>query len=352
MVGQKQSASRKNIVSGGRCISVGVILFLVVAFCAQLHVLLGEAIQAPRPPRVAQKDTPVVHLDQQSHASRVPTPKVQKPVRCKRLSSKKTHVVQRESFPKNGFRVGSKTIRVERFDPLTSDPHPTIVLVHGSAGLGVSGIYYRLAARAAAKKGFIVFLVHYLDRTGTKSVGKKELNRKNFLAWQETVREAVLYASRQKGVQRDRIGLMGCSLGGYLTMSVAMERNLPVRAVAEWFGGMPKEYYRQTKILPPTLIVHGECDKVVAVSEARRLARKLDELHVPHETRIYKGQRHLFRTDPFGKDAQDAQNATVRFFRKYLISPNHGAVSKTKHPSDPPVRVRGNLTWRPEIFPE
>ncbi len=312
-----------------------VILLLFVAFCAQLHLLLGPPRQTRKPPGVAKKDIPIVGLACAVPASRVPTSKTHKTVRAEGRKTQKPNRTQSESLPKEGFRIGSKFIKVERFDPSSSGPHPALVMVHGSSGLAVSGFYYRMAARTVANKGFIVFLVHYFDRTGTKSVEKKDVNRKDFLAWKETIREAVLYASRQKGVRQDGIGLLGGSLGDYLAMSVAMDRDLPVRAVAEWFGGMPKEYFSRVKTLPPTLIVHGDCDKVVPVGEARRLTQKLEELHVVHETRIYKGQRHLFSTDPFGKDARDAQNATVRFFQRHLTPPRDVAIAKTKGRPEP-----------------
>jgi dienelactone hydrolase len=56
----------------------------------------------------------------------------------------------------------------------------------------------------------------------------------------KTLWDAVSFVSRQPQVDPQRIGLLGFSVGGYLALS-ASAIDSRIRAVVEFFGGMPKE---------------------------------------------------------------------------------------------------------------
>src|SRR5947209_575363 len=63
------------------------------------------------------------------------------------------------------FRVGDKTIRVERFAP-KAGKHPALVVLPGVDGAdGDEGKPYRERARLSAGRGYVVLLVHYQDGT-------------------------------------------------------------------------------------------------------------------------------------------------------------------------------------------
>src|SRR2546423_787065 len=66
------------------------------------------------------------------------------------------------------FVSGGKTIPVERFAPKQAGKYPAILLVHGADGFALGGQHYRQMAQAVADKGYVVFLVHYFERTDTK----------------------------------------------------------------------------------------------------------------------------------------------------------------------------------------
>jgi carboxymethylenebutenolidase len=226
-----------------------------------------------------------------------------------------------ESKPADGFEVQGKFIKVERFAPAAPGRCPAVLFVHGADGLKSSGEFYRTEASELAKRGYAVFLVHYFDRTGHSEVSPKKIKKEDFQAWRETVREAVRYAAGRRGVDKKRIGLVGFSLGAYLALAVAAEPGCPVAAVAEFFGGLPKELHAEVKKLPPVLIVHGDKDEVVPVEEARKLRDLLTARRLTLEVRIYKGVGHVF-TGPGGKfqllDALDARGRATRFLDTHL----------------------------------
>ncbi len=69
-----------------------------------------------------------------------------------------------------------------------------------------------------------------------------------------------------------------------------------------------------TSAFPPTLILHGEVDQVVALEQARQLERRLVALKVVHERHILPGEGHWF--------SQGAQlrilGAIAQFLGRYL----------------------------------
>jgi carboxymethylenebutenolidase len=216
------------------------------------------------------------------------------------------------------FTAGGKNIPVERFDAGAGGKHPAVLILHGSEGLHDFGAFYRHQARTLAAEGYVVFLVHYFDRTGTTRVEPGDIREADFDSWADTVRRAVLYAARQPGVDAQRIGLVGVSLGAYLALTAAAPGDLPVAAVVELFGGLPEKVRKDVRKLPPTLIVHGDADTVVPVQEAQALEELMKARRLAYEIEIYKGQDHVFKRAPFGPQARHARRLVTAFLAKHL----------------------------------
>jgi carboxymethylenebutenolidase len=205
-----------------------------------------------------------------------------------------------------------KSIGVEKFEPGSAGKHPAIVILHGAGGMDVGGREFRAFARELAKRGYVAEIVHYFDQTGTRFADGLTIGR-SFSAWMVTVTDAIGLLAKQDNVDPERIGLLGFSLGSYLSLSVA-SRDARVAAVVEYFGGLPELFAFNLRRFPPTLILHGDADKVVPVSEARKLERRLSAKQFPFEIRIYPGQGHRFT----GADNIDAYQRSLAFFEKHL----------------------------------
>jgi carboxymethylenebutenolidase len=207
------------------------------------------------------------------------------------------------------FQSGGKSIRIDHYFPSKPGSHPAVLLVHGSGGpLGGIDPF----ANQAAQFGVHVFVVHYFERTGHNWVAPGEIEP-NFIVWWETLSDAVSFISVQPNVDSPRIALLGFSLGAYLSLALAAYDKRVV-AVAELFGGFPKEIEANAATLPPVLILHGEADKVVPVSEAYRLEAICKRHNIPYEIKIYRGQGHGFT----GLAQMDAMRRIVGFLRKNL----------------------------------
>ena len=207
------------------------------------------------------------------------------------------------------FVSGDKKITLEHYASGKLGLSPAIVLVHGSGGplRGIDPF-----ARQAAEMGVHVFVVHYFERTGHTWVSPGMI-QEFFLQWLETLEDAISYIAAQPGVDQQRIGLLGFSLGGFLSLALAT-RDGRIAAVAELFGGLPEHFTGDAPKLPPVLILHGERDTVVPVGEAQRLEAVLRQHRVPFEVKLYPNQGHHFT----GIAQLDAMRRVAMFFRRYL----------------------------------
>lgn len=215
------------------------------------------------------------------------------------------------------FDSHGQSVAVEQFEPKGPGAHPAVVILHGAGGMQIGGVAFRVFGRELARRGYVALIPHYFDRTRTVMAGGDDATiRKNFAAWMETVADTVTYAAGRPNVDAGRIGLLGFSLGGYLSLSTAA-LDPRIKAVVEFFGGLPDALAANAAKLPPTLILHGDADTIVPVAEAHKLQRLLQEHKVPYEIHIYPDAGHGF----LGASGVDSGRRTQAFFDAHLKKP-------------------------------
>jgi len=213
------------------------------------------------------------------------------------------------------FESGGKPIRLDCFLPARNGQRfPAVIGLHGSGG---SSERMAEPARLLAAYGFVVYVPHYFERTGTVRANDKATILRHFVAWAKTLWDAVSFVAEQPQVDPDRIGLLGFSLGAYFALSVAAVDSR-VQAVVEFSGGLPKEVKFFMRRLCPVLILHGDADQTVPVQEAFDLQKILEKKQIPHEMQIYPGVGHGFS----GEIWQDAGARSLAFLQKYVAMRN------------------------------
>ena len=209
------------------------------------------------------------------------------------------------------FRSGGKDIRLDCFLPSSAEQSfPAVISLHGSGG-NYSGMAE--PARLLAAEGIAVYVLHYFDRTNTGYADSRSTILRNSPFWLKTLWDCVTFVAQEPNVNREKIGLIGFSLGAYLALSIAAF-DPRIKAVVEFFGGLPKEVKPFARRYCPVLILHGEADKTVPVQEAYDLQQILERNHVPYEVKIYADTGHGFN-GPIWRDANDR---TISFLTKYL----------------------------------
>ena len=209
------------------------------------------------------------------------------------------------------FRSGGVQVTTEWFQPAAAGAKsPAVLLLHGADGMA-RGETYRFGARALSAAGFHVVLVRYFERTGDTRANWASL-RQDAPLWLETVRDAVTYVSGKPDVDRDRIAVVGFSLGASLALAAAGE-DARIKAVVDVFGPMPTGADKAART-PPVLILHGARDRIVPVEHAHKIEALLKSREVPHEIKIYPDQGHGFH----GTAQIDAAGRILAFLQRHL----------------------------------
>jgi len=185
-----------------------------------------------------------------------------------------------------------------------------VCALHGSGGLGNVG--HLEFARMLANQGFCVVVPHYFESTGTVWADNATILRE-FARWMGTISDALDFTAKDEKADDSRIGLVGFSLGAYLALSLGSQQQR-VKAVVDFFGGMPDHFAERLNGMPPVLILHGAADFVVPVTEAHKIAELLESRKLPYEMKLYENAGHGFR----GLDMMDAGQRTFIFLKRHL----------------------------------
>lgn len=190
---------------------------------------------------------------------------------------------------RGSYHSGGRKILVEQYEPAAHGKHPALILLHGSGGVLFPGLDLRKRARSLAAEGYAVYLPHFFNRTGHFMVRPAQVHE-NLPSWTRAVQDCVTFVSARPNVDAKRIGLLGHSLGGYLSLSAAAV-DPRVKVVVEASGALDA---RGIKRMPPTLILHGARDKVVPVENAAKLEMILRRVGATYQKHIYPDEPHLF----------------------------------------------------------
>lgn len=220
-------------------------------------------------------------------------------------------LMHRTSESRLVIESGGKPIPLDCFAPCSNGQRfPAVIGLHGSGG-GYPLV--AIPARLLAAQGFVVYVPHYFERTGTSCVSDRRTILRHGPAWMKTVWDTISFAGRQPQIDPERMALLGFSLGAYLSLALAVIDDR-VKAVVEFFGGFPKEMKLLVRRFCPVLILHGDEDRTVPVEEAHYLRQLLEKKKVPYEMKTYPGVGHGFPREIM----LDASQRTLNFLKRHL----------------------------------
>ena len=219
--------------------------------------------------------------------------------------------------------AGNRPLLLDLYRPTESDAAaPGLIFIHGGSWKGGKKEDYRIYALHFAARGYVVASIQY-----------RLSGEAPFPAAVHDVKAAVRFMRSEAemlGVDPERIGVVGGSAGGHLSMMIGYSSDVPElegkcghgdvssrvqclvnlygptdmttpyargvsktnRAVADFFEGtydeQPDNYAAGSPLKyvtsddPPTLILHGTADALVPINQADILAKELMQKGVPY----------------------------------------------------------------------
>jgi len=232
---------------------------------------------------------------------------------------------EKVSFISEGYKISGILHLPEKENP------PCVVASHGLLSSKDSEKYIALGERLS-KEG--VAMLRFDFRGIGESEGTEEDNTVSKKV--ADLGEAINFV-RSHPALANRIGLLGSSLGGFLSL-IKASMDKEIRALVIWatplhmddlkskgrdedtplppeafFKDLPK--HRLPPLLPKVsncLVIHGEKDELVPVDQAREIFHSLGS---PKEIQIIEGADHRL-TDP--RHRQRAMDLSVEWFNEYL----------------------------------
>jgi dienelactone hydrolase len=183
------------------------------------------------------------------------------------------------SMQSSGARV-----TIEEYAPRTPGTGDgAVVLLYGSGGLESSAVPSAEEARGLARSGCRVYVPHYLDATRGRATDPES----HYGLWAQTVRDAIEHVQLQTGIPQPRTAIVGYSLGGSVAL-VAAAQEPHLAGVVVWTGSLP-DAYRNLRLLPPLLILHGGLDSIIP--PYKRKANRRDLHKQPPQVRTQNVRR-------------------------------------------------------------
>jgi carboxymethylenebutenolidase len=206
--------------------------------------------------------------------------------------------------------------------PLAPGAHPAVILLHGAVKRGDGNQGFAEQCRKFAAVGYYAMFVEYYSQAGPARLGDPPVTGKkfapwvngNFPIWIREIVSAIDVLGQNPAVERDRIALIGHSLGAFLALAVGASEGGQVAAVVEYYGVLSNLAPPMVANMPPTLILHGSADTTIPVRYAYELDTLLTNYGRPHEMKIYPGAGHGLNA----ATGADAWQRSLDFLRRYL----------------------------------
>jgi dienelactone hydrolase len=216
-------------------------------------------------------------------------PLAAKPMLCK-------YQYHQESIVVDGHKV-----MTEYYEPEGHGTHPLVFMLHGSAGVfslhsDDEPMRDNFGEKYFARGCFVVALPHYFEAFGLKSLTSEREILSLFPALLDATNTMLSRAESLPSTRGNLVFLFGESLGGYLSVALALRRP-EVMAVSEISAGFPAGYSLDRSTSLAMMISHGSSDQVIPEVEAENLKSFCIQHRLKYEMDTYPGVGHYFPQD-------------------------------------------------------
>lgn len=182
------------------------------------------------------------------------------------------------------YSSNGKAIRAAVFRPTSNARGSGVVLMHGSGGIGPEQV---VLGELFAADGYVAVVPTYLDAAEDDVVRPAPVMN----AWRDCGSDAIEWLIGQ-GVDSDRTGIMGYSLGSHIAVDGALGTSRAAAAISVaggWDVYPPRRPLRRI----PVLLISAERDTHVRPVSTAHWRHFLIEAGVPVRARTVRGAGHL-----------------------------------------------------------
>jgi carboxymethylenebutenolidase len=219
-------------------------------------------------------------------------------------------------FPSRGSTFGAYLVL-----PDGAGPHPGVVVIHEAFGLNdnIRDIARRFAIEGYAALAVDLFTGHSRAVCMAQLMGSMLMGREP--ASVADLAAAMDYLVALPEVDAPRVGAIGFCMGGGFAIAWG-RRDRRLRAIAPFYGTNPRPVEAVRRMCP---VVGSYPGKDFTARAGRKLDKRLAELGVARDIKIYPDARHSFFNDA-GKAyndaaATDAWQRTLAFFAEHVQAP-------------------------------
>ena len=183
------------------------------------------------------------------------------------------------TYPSNG-----KAIRAAVFRPTANARGSGVVLMHGSGGIGPEQV---VLGQKFAADGYVAVVPTYLDAAEDDVVRTEPVMN----AWRDCGSDAIEWLIGQ-GIDSDRTGIMGYSLGSHIAVDGALGDSRAAAAISV-AGGWDVYIPRRPARRIPILLISAQRDIHVRPVSAAHWRHFLIEARAPVRARTVRGAGHI-----------------------------------------------------------
>lgn len=232
--------------------------------------------------------------------------------------------------------------------------YPMILMIHGGPN-GMFGIQWNHEAQAYAARGWAVLMTNPRGSSGYGEPFQRGVEKEwGGKAFQDIMAGVDAALAKYQWIDPNRLGVTGQSFGGFMTDWIVGQTTrfkgavtlsgisdlISVEGTRDAFYGHDRDfggdlwtnfdlYWKYSpirnapRIKTPTLILHGDSDHRVPVSQGEEFFRALCHFGVPAEMVMFPREPHSLRSEP--KHAVEVLQWQIYWFDRYVAG-NPGAV--------------------------
>ena len=193
--------------------------------------------------------------------------------------------------------------------------HPGVLIVH--QWMGLTDYEKGRADQIAKEFGYVVLAA---DIYG-KDVRPKDMKEAGALAgkykgdralYQQRLKAGLAALKKQKGVDPDRIAVIGYCFGGTGALEAA-RAGLPIKGAVCFHGGLDSAGPAKRPITAKILILHGAADGYSSPEQITAMRKEFDDAKADWQMTLYSGAVHAFTQPMAGNDPKTgvAYNASA-----------------------------------------